>query len=485
MNSFYTIPIHYFIGILIGIILFMLIIIRPNKGNEYGSAKWGDKSTVKKLKLNGKNGIVLGLYKGQKLILDEPLSVLVLAPPGTGKTSAIAIPTALSSKHSLVIHDPKGEQYEITAKVRKKFSNIIYFNPTDKESDTFNVFDKKLLPADKLDWQGYVTNISHILIKEDKNGKNYFTKAARNAFSFFALWLLWKHGETSIPEVRDQLLISEDIADTIENMLSNLNEGNPSNDDENLMINGLIKDAKATLVPAESDDQWNGVMGTLTDALQVFSDPRIAKATTGKSNIDANQLKKEITTIYLVVPDKDKDRISPIMAMLFETVATQLISEPPFKNQIPITFIMDEFIRLGYMKIIKDLPAISRSYKLNTIFIAQSYNQIAEIYGRDSIGTFNSNCAYKVIFQQNDPETAESIAKTIGTHTRDRKSHNASSKTIIQTQTSESTSKEARHLLTAQGILNINSDECIILGQGQLMHPIKAKCAFWFCKIKT
>lgn len=475
-----TMPMHHLIGGLIGLMLLTLILFKPKKSEAYGRAKFGDKETVKKLGLDGKYGIVLGLYNGQKLILDKPLSVLVLAPPDTGKTSAIAIPTALSSRHSLVIHDPKGEQYDAAAKVRKKFSDIHYFNPTDTKSCTFNVIDSDLLPADKLDWQGYVTNIAHILIKDEKSGKNYFTRAARNAFTFFALWLLWKHGQTSIPEVRDQLLTSEDIADTIESMISELQSHTPNDETEEMLQNGLIKDGKAVLVPAESDDQWNGVMGTLTDVLQVYSDPRIAKATTGKSDINANDLKTKITTIYLVVPDKDKKRISPIMATLFEALGAQLISKLPTENQIPITFIMDEFIRLGELQTIKELPALSRGYKLNTIFIAQSYNQIAEVYGKDAIGTFNSTCAYKVIFQQNDPETAENIANTVGKQTRERKSQNLSSKLIAPTQTSENTSQEGHQLLTAQDILNIKSDECIILGQGQLMRPIIAKCAFWF-----
>ena len=479
-DLFFDISMPIFIVTLFSVVALMFLFIRPTEKNNYGRASWGNRSTVKKLKLNGKNGIVLGLFKGKKLILDEPLSVLVLAPPGTGKTSAIAIPTALQSKHSLVIHDPKGEQYDITAKVREKFSKVLYFNPTDTNSHSFNIFDSKLLPDDPLDWQGYVTNVAHILIKDDKHGKNYFTKAARNAFIFFTLWLLWKNKETSIPEVRDQLLTTGDIADTIEEMVAALQAFNSPNETEEMLRDGLIKDGRSILVPAESEDQWNGIMGTLTDALQVFSDPRIVKATSGPSDIDGNQLKKEITTIYLVVPDKDKERISPIIALLFETIATQLISSRPTKEQVPITFIMDEFIRLGELKIIKDLPALSREYKVNTVFIAQSYNQIAEIYDKNAIGSFNSTCAYKVIFQQNDPETAENIARTIGNETRERTSQTKSFKGVIDKNTSESLSSEGKHLISAQDILNLNSDECIILGQGQLMRPIKAKCAFWF-----
>ena len=288
--------------------------------------------------------------------------------------------------------------------------------------------------------------------------------------------------EANIPEIRGQLLHSGDIADTIEDMIEELEDTEPANDTMAMIQSGLVKDGKSILVPAESEDQWNGVMGTLTDALQIFSDPRIARATSGDSDIDGNQLKKDITSLYLVVPDKDKDRVSPIIAMLFETLASQLISAKPTKGQFPITFIMDEFIRLGELKVIKDLPAISRGYRLNTVFIAQSYNQIAEVYGKDAIGTFNSTCAYKVIFQQNDPETAENIARTVGNETRKRISQTKSLRGITDKSTSENLSDEGKPLLNAQDILNLNPDECVILGQGQLMHPIKAKCAFWFKK---
>ena len=79
-------------------------------------------------------------------------------------------------------------------------------------------------------------------------------------------------------------------------------------------------------------------------------------------------------------------------------------------------------------------------------------------------------------------KSAEDIAKTIGNQTQTRTSTSKSTKGIINQNTSENQSNEGQYLLTAQDILNLNSDECIILGQGQLMHPIIAKCAFWFKK---
>ena len=62
-------------------------------------------------------GVVLGRFKGKLLRTSATLSTLVLAAPGTGKTTGVAIPTLLAPGNeawSMVIFDIKGELYDLT-----------------------------------------------------------------------------------------------------------------------------------------------------------------------------------------------------------------------------------------------------------------------------------------------------------------------------------------------------------------------------------
>lgn len=463
------------------------ILVHPSLArSKYGKAKWGNWRTARELKLNGTKGIFLGLMEGKPLRLDESLSVLILAPPGTGKTSAIAIPTLLTSRNSFIISDLKGELFDLTAPTRSTFSRVWYFNPTSKGTARFNIFAANMMPKSILDYSGHVLNAAHIIIEAPQKGEDYFTKAARDAFAFFAQWLIWKNGETSLPEVRSKLLSSEDIAWTIEEMIADLDgEGAVSSHNDwseygSTITQKLIEDGRSTLVAARSEEQWAGVMGTLSTSLQPFSDPRIAAATSGPSDLNANDLKLECTSIYLVIPDKDLARLSPIVTLIFESLGSQLISEMPKPGQVPVTFLLDEFIRLGKLKQVKELPAISRGYRVNAVFIAQDFQQIADKYGREAVSIFNSTCAYKVIFRQNDLKTAKDISDTIGNFTTTKLSTSRSAKGVLKTDKSTSESEEGLALVSAQEILNLSKDESIIIGQGELMHPLKVENGFWF-----
>jgi type IV secretion system protein VirD4 len=100
------------------------IIFRYNntlyRGRKYGFGRFANKSDIKKQNLNFQKGIILGKLGRKFIRFDKPLSLLVLAPPGTGKTAGIVIPTLLTIENSVIVHDPKGELYDITNKRRRQ-----------------------------------------------------------------------------------------------------------------------------------------------------------------------------------------------------------------------------------------------------------------------------------------------------------------------------------------------------------------------------
>lgn len=64
----------------------------------FGGGRMAEYNDVKKMKLYDGFCIVLGRFKGKLLKMPETLSALVVAPPGTGKTVGVVIPTILDRK---------------------------------------------------------------------------------------------------------------------------------------------------------------------------------------------------------------------------------------------------------------------------------------------------------------------------------------------------------------------------------------------------
>lgn len=448
-------------------------ILSRNKKDRYGSAKWG-KGSLEKYGLNKHSGMVLGKLGNTLIRSDKPLSTLVLAPPGTGKTAGIVVPTLLKLRNSIVVHDPKGELYRLTAESRKEFSEIILFDPVSEGSHVFNMLSRDMLPVQQDDLHAYAYNAATMLIKSDNKQDAFFIDASRELLTFFIEWMIWKNTETSFPEIRKKFL-SRDIAETVEEMMTT--EGVPDH---------LIESANACLihkgdVKQTDDRQWKGVCATASRGLRIFGDSRIAAATSGRNNISAEMLRQKNISIYLMVRDQDRERLAPLLSMFFDELMGKLLSSEPKEEDQNVTFLLDEFVRLGPLVAIKDIPAVSRSYKVNTIFVAQDYEQITEVYGREAVSIFETNTAYKVIFRQNNHFTAERVSKLIGnvTEKRTSESHN-SQRNLGHSSRSVSTSEEGLPLISAQEILNLDKEKCMIVVEGYAKEPILAEIPFWF-----
>lgn len=453
----------------VGLIV-ILLFVWPRQRNSYGKAALATLSLFSKMGINHNTGIILGKFKGKLLRMNEPLSVLLLAPAGTGKTSGIVIPNLLLLKNSVIVHDPKGEIYEKTAKARRQFSRVLLFDPINNNTVRYNVFAKSVLPIRKQDIHPYVENMANILIKGEQGQDNFWMKEAREALCFFTEWLIWKNGETSFPEVRRKLLLSDNIEQAISSMRA------AEDITEHLYILG-----NSVLINVTNPKQWAGVLATLKQALSVFSDESISNATGGISDFTGRSFREANLSLYISVRDRDKDRLAPLIAMVIDSLVTQLISEMPAPESKKITFILDEFVRLGNIKSIIELPSISRGYGVNTIFIAQDHSQIIKTYSKEDLEILETNTAYKIILRQGNMNTAEKISKLIGNQTRIRTSYsrNINSKDMRSSQ-SRSISEEGIPLISAQEINSLPEGRALILAHGFLHNPIKAELPFYF-----
>jgi type IV secretion system protein VirD4 len=455
---------------------------KKDKNNKYGYAKlittlFSLKKRIKDFELNFDSGILLGKIGNKHIRSNKPYSCLLLAPPGTGKTAGIVIPNLLLCENSVIVHDPKGELFEKTAKIREKElgHKVLFFDPIKLNSCKYNVFAKESLPKEKEDYKAYVNNIANIIFtdgKESNSANSYFVEAARSAFTFIALYLIEKSNETSIPKIRVKLLENDNTITTFQSMTS-----------DKEISESLKTDGKGVLVASESENQWAGVMGTLKEKLEIFGDPRIKRVIDSNCDFSGEKLRKEKISLYLKVEDKDRKRLRPLIAMMIDSITTQLISEIPKEGDNQVTLILDEFVRLGKLESIAELPSISRGYNVNTIFVAQDYEQITNTYSKEYISIFDSNCSFKIILKQNNLQTAERISKTIGNMTDTRTSQSKNKRAMKMFDAGSegiSTSQEGISLISAQDILTLPKERALILVQGFASNPIYCTVPMYF-----
>ncbi|MGN8444120.1 type IV secretory system conjugative DNA transfer family protein, partial [Helicobacter pylori] len=141
--------------------------------------------------------------------------------------------------------------------------------------------------------------------------------------------------------------------------------------------------------------------------------------------------------------------------------------------------ILDEFVRFGKLPFLLEMPALCRSYNVVPLFITQDYAMIRKYYSDDDLKILKGVVHYNIVFKMNSAEDAEIVSKEVGEFTRQSKNYSTEKGQLVFGGSS-SYSHEGRNLLTAQDIMNIESDEVIVIVTGAKATPLKLKANYWF-----
>lgn len=82
--------------------------------------------------------MILGQTHRRYLRHDGPEHVLAVAPTRSGKGVGLVVPTLFAWVDPAIIHDIKGENWNITAGWRSQFTKCLRFDPTDPNTTRFN-----------------------------------------------------------------------------------------------------------------------------------------------------------------------------------------------------------------------------------------------------------------------------------------------------------------------------------------------------------
>lgn len=197
------IPLLPFITIPVGLIVSALFSPYKFQVNYQGQAKIADLRDIKKMSLLGFDGFcqVLGKFDGKFLMLKETLATLCCAPPGTGKTAGVVIPTIFNSqKLSIIVNDPKPELCYSTSGARAKVGPVFIINwgAEDNPSEgiyypSWNPLSPNCIPEQGPDRDMYVDSMCNILVEDPKGGADpHWSQTGRAALTGFIQFVVSK-----------------------------------------------------------------------------------------------------------------------------------------------------------------------------------------------------------------------------------------------------------------------------------------------------
>jgi type IV secretion system protein VirD4 len=435
----------------------------------YGSARWADAAEIRKAGLTNPAGVFLGLHDGQYLRHEGPEHVLTFAPTRSGKGVGLVVPTLLSWPASAVIHDIKGENWQITAGWRSRFSHCLLFNPTDPQSAAYNpLLEVRRGTHEVRD----VQNIADILV--DPEGalekRNHWEKTSHALLVGAILHVLYAGEDKTLRGVANFM---SDPACPFELTLHRMMTTRHMGDAPHPVVASAARE-----VLNKSDNERSGVLSTAMSFLGLYRDPTVAEVTSRCDWRIADLISAEHpVSLYLVVPPSDISRTKPLIRLILNQIGRRLTESLDGSDGVErrhkLLLMLDEFPALGRLDFFESALAFMAGYGLRAFLISQSLNQIDKAYGQNH--SILDNCHVRVTFATNDERTAKRISETLGTATELRAQRNYAGHRLAPWLGHLMVSRQetARPLLTPGEVMQLPTDESVVMVSGQA--PIKAK----------
>ncbi|QKC98366.1 conjugal transfer protein TraG [Mesorhizobium sp. NZP2298] len=438
----------------------------------YGSARWATRDEVRAEGMTGPDGVVLGKLDHDYLRHDGPEHVLCFAPTRSGKGVGLVVPSLLTWPGSAIVHDIKGENWELTAGWRARHGRVLLFDPTNATSSAYN----PLLEVRRGEWEVRdVQNVADVLVDPEGSleRRNHWEKTSHALLVGAILHVLYAEQDKTLAGVANFLSDPQrPIETTLRTMMltRHLGDAGP---------HPVVASAARELLN-KSENERSGVLSTAMSFLGLYRDPVVAKVTSQCDWRIAELTEGDRpTTLYLVVPPSDISRTKPLIRLVLNQIGRRLTEELHAKDRRHrLLMMLDEFPALGRLDFFESALAFMAGYGIKSFLIAQSLNQIEKAYGPNN--SILDNCHVRVSFATNDERTAKRVSDSLGTGTEMRAMKNYAGHRLSPWLGHLMVSRQetARALMTPGEIMQLPPTDAIVMVSG--LFPIRAKKARYF-----
>ena len=365
-----------------------------------------DTSTFKKIPWRNARGIIFGTDKGRLIQIpsNSECNIAIFGPPGSGKTSGIAIINAMSFQGSVLAVDVKGDLYNYVSKHTKR--KIIRFCPDSptalKDSVRFDPF-AELGQMDDTDKKLYLESVATVLIADEGGcDGNYFSTRARKMFQGITHLILHSNPNASFPDVIHAIL-----------------QGNVF-DWVTRAIESDCEPAKELLASfyGNSEKNVSSAYDALTTALVHFSNPILDELLSKNGNCISIKTLEQGTDLYLQISQEHLDAYAPLFTLLIQSMSTAFTKRPDSSTGVknrPILMLLDEFPQLTFSyKLINSNLSTLRSKSIICMIIQQNLSQLEYRYQPTGARSILGNCNYQIILGSNDINSSKVFSDTFG-----------------------------------------------------------------------
>ena len=393
------------------------------RGEEHGSARWGDARQICKKYSQKPYSQNILLTQNFRISLDTHkhrrcLNILVVGGSGAGKSRCFALPNIMQCCCSMVITDPKAELLRKTGGLleKKGYEVRVFDLINPNTSFCYNPFE---YVHDDKDVLRLISNlIQNTTPKGSQSSDPFWEKSETALLQALMLYLLHEappeeQNFAMIMEMLGSAQVKEEDED-YESPLDILFDRLEMRDPDSIAVKQYHIYKQAAGKTAKS------ILISVGVRLAAFNLPQIAKLT-NTDELDLSSMGERKVALFCCIPDADTSLnylVGMIYSQLFQTLYYMADRVHGGALPVPVNCIMDEFPNVSLPNEFEKILATCRSRSIYCSIIIQNMSQLKALF-KDSWESLVGNCDEFLYLGGNEKETHKYVSELLGKETID------------------------------------------------------------------
>lgn len=275
----------------------MLAATRAASGSSHsvshGSARWGTGES-----LRYPQGLIVGTLDKEVLRYRGDGHLVTVAPTRSGKGVSVIIPNLLSYPGSVIVTDPKGENYAVTARRRRELGTTVHaFDPFDVVGGTaaFNPLDViQPTSVDAIDDARLLADMLVVVEGKETGEQSFWNEEARALLTGLILYVVAHEPpeRRTLTHLRALLTLPPTLWSEFLTRMS-----------ASTAVNGLVARAAARILQ-KAEKERSGVISSAQSQTHFLDSPRMARVL-HQSTVDFATLKRgRLSCLVILPPDR-------------------------------------------------------------------------------------------------------------------------------------------------------------------------------------
>lgn len=328
----------------------------------------------------------------------DELHCFVIGDSGCGKTRRVILPTIrllAKTGESMVISDPKGELFRMTANsLKEKGYNVQVLNFRNPcrghRWNPLGLIDSLYHAGDNESKDRALMMLSDIVdvLQQGLKGEKdpFWAMAAGDVLRGISLMIL-EYGESGELTFENIAITARDVLEKLGSVrfrtfLDSLPKGSPIY--QNLSV--IVTNASETR---------NCIMAEFEAMISLYTSQELLMDLFAVSEIDITALGLSPTALFFILPD-DTESLYPIATVFVKQIYSALIAlaDEQRDGRLPnrVTFLLDEFANFAKMPSIESMLTAARSRRIRFVLVCQSMDQLTAKYEDHGRETLLANC---------------------------------------------------------------------------------------------